>query len=133
MQNIINEFIKPELLIIIPVLYIIGEFLKTKCNIIKNCYIPLILVLISTALSTLWVLSISTITTYQGLFASLFTSITQGVLIAGATVLSYEIIKNTKSFKTLTPDIEQNNQPINIEIDKKPLSIPIEEKKETTI
>lgn len=128
MQNIINEFIKPELLILIPVLYIIGEFLKTKCNIIKNCYIPLTLVLISTALSTLWILSISTITTYQGLFASLFTSITQGVLIAGATVLSYEIIKNTKASKILSSDIDKDSQPINIEIDKTPISIPIEER-----
>ncbi len=129
MQNIINEFIKPELLVLIPVLYIMGIFLKTKCNIIKICHIPLVLVIISTALSTLWVLSISTITTYQGLFSSLFISITQGVLIAGATVLSYEIIKNTKSTKSLPPDTEQNNQPINIEIDKTPISIPIEEKK----
>ena len=49
-----KEYIKPELIILIPVLYVIGAGIK-KCKRISDNCIPLILGIIGTILSALWV------------------------------------------------------------------------------
>jgi hypothetical protein len=48
-----NQLIKPELLVLVPALNIIGRRLKHKCGVDKH--IPLILMLVSVVLSCLWV------------------------------------------------------------------------------
>ena len=53
----VMNFIKPELLILVPVLYVIGMGIK-KSKISDN-YIPLILGVVSVFLSTLWVIATS--------------------------------------------------------------------------
>lgn len=87
-----QEFIKPELLILIPVLYFIGTGIK-KIKKIPDSYIPMVLGVVGVVLSSLWVLSTSEITSYKETFIALFTSITQGILLAGASVYSNQIIK----------------------------------------
>ena len=79
-----QEYIKSELLVLVPVLYIIGLGLKKSK--IKDKWIPLILGISSVALSAAWVIATSQITNMQGVVAALFTAVTQGVLAAGASV-----------------------------------------------
>lgn len=83
----INDYIKPELLILVPVLYIIGEIIKNTEK-IKDNYIPAILGAAGIALAFLYV------TATEG-FALIgaFTAITQGVLVAGAAVYADQIVK----------------------------------------
>jgi len=52
--ELIKNFIKPELLILIPVLYFIGVAIKNT-TLIKDKFIPLILGLIGIILSSLWI------------------------------------------------------------------------------
>lgn len=84
-----HDYIKAELLILIPVLYFIGIALK-KSN-LSDKYIPLILGGVSIMLSTVWVISTSQISTLCEAFSALFTAITQGVLTAGASVYSNQL------------------------------------------
>ena len=79
-----QDYIKTELLILIPVLYLIGAGLK-KSQLLDR-WIPVTLGVISIILCTAWVLSTEYISTLQHLTAALFTSVTQGILIAGASV-----------------------------------------------
>ena len=79
-----QDYIKTELLILIPVLYFIGMGLKKSP--LPDKWIPVVLGLVSIALCTVWVCSTKYISTLQHLAAALFTSVTQGVLIAGASV-----------------------------------------------
>lgn len=88
MQEVIN-FIKPELLILIPVLYFTGLGIK-KSN-VPDENIPLLLGIISILLSTLWVLSTSEMVNWQDIVSAVFVSITQGVLVAGATVYASQL------------------------------------------
>ena len=88
LEEIIN-FIKPELLILIPVLYFTGFGIK-KSN-VPDENIPLLLGIISILLSTLWVLSTSEIGNWQDVVSAVFVSITQGVLVAGATVYASQL------------------------------------------
>lgn len=79
-----QEYIKSELLILVPVLYIIGLALKKSK--VKDKWIPLALGITSIALSAIWVIATSEITNIQNTAAALFTAITQGILAAGASV-----------------------------------------------
>ena len=88
-----NEYIKPEMLVLVPVLYLIGAAIK-KSN-IADKFIPWILGGVSVALSALWVFAASFPTTAEEAAMAIFTSITQGVLIAGASVYANQLVKQT--------------------------------------
>lgn len=92
-MNII-DFVKPELLILIPVLYFIGvAFKKSKS---KDKYIPFILGAIGIVLAVIWVMATSSIVTTQDVFMAIFVAITQGVLCAGLTVYFNQLFKQAK-------------------------------------
>lgn len=90
----IMNFIKPELLILVPVLYIVGLGIK-KSN-VQDKYIPLILGVVSIFLSTLWVISTSDIKNWQDAVYAVFISITQGILTAGASVYVNQLYIQSK-------------------------------------
>lgn len=87
-----KEYIKPELIILIPVLYVIGAGIKRCKKISDNC-IPLILGIIGIILSALWVFASSEISGFKEVLIAIFTSVTQGVLVAAASVFSNQIYK----------------------------------------
>ena len=88
MEEIFN-FIKPELLVLVPVLYFIGLGIKKSSSPNKN--IPLFLGIISIFLSTLWVFSTSEINNWQDIANAAFVSITQGILAAGTAVYANQL------------------------------------------
>ena len=83
----IKDFIQVELLVLVPVLYIIGEAIK-KTKLIADKFIPIILGVVGIILSCLYVLA-----TCGFSAMSIFTAITQGVLVAGGSVYVNQIIK----------------------------------------
>ena len=84
-----QKYIKSELLVLVPVLYIIGLGLKKSK--LADKWIPLALGIIGVALSALWVAATSPITTGPEAAAALFTAVTQGVLAAGASVYASQL------------------------------------------
>ncbi len=76
----IMDYIMEGRLILIPVLYIIG-YIFSKTQLIKNKFIPLILLVIGIVLSLL--IGGNTI----------IDNIIQGILVTGATVLTNQVIK----------------------------------------
>lgn len=92
MFNMIKDFIKPELLILIPVLYIVGRGFK-KTSFIKDKFIPLLLGSISILLAGLYTFATSDVNGIKEITMAIFTAITQGILIAGASVYANQIYK----------------------------------------
>ncbi len=88
------EFIKPELLILIPVLYLIGMGLKKSK--LMDTLIPICLGIASVFLSAVWVIATSEISTLKDVALAIFTSVTQGVLIAGASVYINQLYVQSK-------------------------------------
>ena len=81
-----EQFIKPELLILVPVLYAIGVGLKkSKVN---DKYIPYILGASGILLAALYVCGTEAVTVM-----SVFTAITQGILCAAGSVYANQLIK----------------------------------------
>lgn len=90
----LNEFIKPELLILIPVLYIVGIGLKKSK--LSDTLIPLVLGGIAIVLSAAWVIATSDISTLKDVAYALFISVTQGILSAGASVYVNQLYVQSK-------------------------------------
>ena len=84
-----QEYIRTELLILIPVLYLIGIGLK-KSRLPDN-WIPVTLGVIAVLLSAVWVIAACDIGSYKELAAAFFTAVTQGILAAGASVYANQI------------------------------------------
>ena len=76
------NYISDNVLVLIPVIYIVGMFLKGLKG-VSDKYIPFVLMFVSIAFSIAML----------GLNVD---SIIQGILIAGATVLSNQLIKQSK-------------------------------------
>ena len=82
-----ENYIKAELLVLIPVLYALGLILKDS-TLIKNKYIPLVLTGVSLALSNLYVLGTGGLSA-----ANLFSGIVQGVLCVSCAVYADQLKK----------------------------------------
>lgn len=79
-----QDYIKTELLILIPVLYFIGVGLKKSK--LPDKWIPTVLGVFAIALSAVWVIATVKIDGMQEIASAIFTAVTQGVLVAGASV-----------------------------------------------
>lgn len=90
----LKEFIKSELLILIPVLYVVGIGLKKSK--LSDTLIPLILGGIAIVLSAAWVIATSDISTLKDVAYALFISVTQGILSAGASVYVNQLYVQSK-------------------------------------
>lgn len=93
MYEMIKEFIKPELFVMIPVLYLLGMALKKSS--VTDKYIPLVLGIVSIVLSLLFILTTSDINGWKDVLMSIFVGITQGVLCVGASVYANQLVKQS--------------------------------------
>lgn len=94
MYEMLKEFIKPELLVLIPVLYLFGVALKKSQ--VADKHIPMLLGVVSVILSFLFIVATSTINGWQEALMSVFSGLTQGVLCAGASVYANQIVKQSE-------------------------------------
>lgn len=92
MFEMLKEYIYPELLVLIPVLYFIGWCIK-KCEKIDNKYIPMLLGVAGILLCTIYMLSITTTITFNAIFSTIFAAIVQGMLCAAAAVFVNQLKK----------------------------------------
>lgn len=97
MEQIMN-YIRPELLVLIPVLYFIGVAMKQSKR-VKDNWIPAILGAVGVLLCILYVLATSTISSYQAALMAVFVALTQGILCAGCSVYVNQVIKQGKEGK----------------------------------
>lgn len=89
MENF-TEYIKPELLVLVAVLYVVGLMIKQTQK-IKDKYIPAVLGVAGVLLSFLYVVATEGFT-----LIGVFTGITQGILVAGCAVYVNQLIKQSK-------------------------------------
>lgn len=85
------QYIRPELMVLIPFLLVFGWMLK-QASFIKDGLIPLILGATGVVLAICYVAGDSEVFNTTGWF----TAITQGVLCAGAAVYGHQLVKQIK-------------------------------------
>lgn len=91
MDQIMN-YIKPELVVVAIVLYFIGMWLK-QAVFIKDKYIPLVLGIVGIFVCGIWVMATASFATAQDIALAVFTSIIQGILVAGLSTYVNQIFK----------------------------------------
>ena len=93
MYELIQQYLKPELLVLIPVLYFIGMAIK-KSSISDN-FIPVLLGSFGILLSVIYLIAMVDVNTYKDVAIMIFTGITQGILLAGGSVYVNQVIKQS--------------------------------------
>ena len=112
---LINKYVRSELFVLLPVLYILGKFLiAEKLNPNK---VNIILLIISVLLSGLYLFSTLSIPNWKGVLFAIFTSFVQGILLTGGIVFCNGILqltpkKNCESKDSYVED-ENNNKKFN--------------------
>ena len=91
MYDMLKELIKPELIVLIPVLYLVGVALKKSA--VQDKHIPWLLGVCGIVLSTVYLAATAGVTGWQGGMMLVFSGITQGVLTAGASVYVNQVVK----------------------------------------
>ena len=94
-MEILKQFIRPELFILIPVLYFIGRILKDT-TVIKDKLIPIVLGVVAIVLAVVYVLATTEIGTYRDALMAIFLALSQGTLCAGCAVYVHEIFAQLK-------------------------------------
>ena len=84
-----GEYIRSELLLLIPVLNIVGAVLKKSR--LPDRWIPLLLGGLGILLSAVRVLSKTSVRTAQETAGAVFTAVTKGILLAGASVYVHQL------------------------------------------
>ena len=90
-MEVVLNYVKPELVVVAIVLYFIGQALK-KSN-APDKYIPLILGAVGILLAMLYVIATSQLNQLQDILMAVFTSIVQGILLAGLSTYVNQIWK----------------------------------------
>ena len=93
-MEIIKELIRPELLVLIPVLYFIGIGIKKSAT-IADKLIPVLLGVVGIALATIYVAATTPPASGADFLNTAFAGVTQGVLCAGCSVYVNQIVKQT--------------------------------------
>ena len=88
------ELIRPEMLTLIPVLYLIGVALK-RAEVSENKYIPLGLGLLGALLGAAWLLVFRD--AEYNILQSLLMGAVQGILCAGCSVYANQLYKQLKT------------------------------------
>lgn len=91
-MSAVNQYINPNLLILVPVLYIIGMAIRSSLN-IDNKHIPLILGIISVVLCLFSLFATTEVAGVTDVFNLIFAGVTQGILVAGTSVYANQLYK----------------------------------------
>ena len=91
MYEMFEEFIMPEVIALIPVLYLIGTAIKSSN--ISDKHIPWMLGAISVVLCLLFIVATSEINGWKETLMAIYSGVTQGILCAGASVYANQIVK----------------------------------------
>ena len=109
MYDMLKEFIKPEFLVLVPVLYMLG--MAAKRSNVRDKMIPWIVGGTGIALCLVYLLATVEIKNYQDGFMLVFSALTQGVLIAGASVYVNQLIKQTVKQEEEGEDVQGKADP----------------------
>lgn len=93
--QVIQNYIKPELLVVAIVLYFIGMGIKNTEK-INDKYIPIILGVFGVIISAIYIVATSIFNGYQSVLMAIFTAIVQGIMVAGLSVYANQLIKQTQ-------------------------------------
>ena len=104
-----KEFVKPELLLLVPVLYALGVFIKNSK--VLDWKIPFILGGVGIGLSIIYLFSVSDLGNAQAIATLIFTAITQGVLVTATAVFGNQLVQQATAGRHEDEEARMNVDP----------------------
>ena len=95
MLEILKQFIFPELLVMVPALYVLGYAFKCAQP-VPDKYIPALLGAVGVVIAAVYMLSITNVAGVQAVANMIFAAVVQGLLCAGGAVFANQLIKQPK-------------------------------------
>ena len=92
MMQALQEYIKPELLVLVPLMFGLGAALKADKR-FPSANIPYTLAVAGMALAALYGAATAQLDGWQSVALAVFTAIVQGVIAAGCSVYVNQIVK----------------------------------------
>ncbi len=92
MMEEILRYVKPELIVVALVLYLLGQGIK-QSQTMKDKYIPLINGAAGIILCGIYIFAVSETDTLQKAAMAVFSAMTQGILVAGLSTYINQLIK----------------------------------------
>jgi hypothetical protein len=92
------NLINPELLVLVPVLYAVGAYIKSGLKSVNNKHIPLILGVLGIGLSAFYVLGVNG-NEYENLYLAIWTIVIQGILCAATAVYGNQVWRQYRGEK----------------------------------
>lgn len=89
------NYVKPELLVLIPVLVFLGCVAK-RSAVIKDKFIPALLAAAGVLLAGLYIMATTTLAAPQDVAQAVFTALMQGLLCAAGAVYADQCVKQSK-------------------------------------
>lgn len=93
MYELLKEFVRPELLVLVPVLYLVGMALKKSA--VADKLIPWVLGCAGVVLSLVYVAATCEASGWRDVMMGVFTAVVQGILCAGASVYVNQVVKQS--------------------------------------
>lgn len=94
-MDLFAEYVKPELLVLAVVLYLIGIAMK-KSRWVQDRYIPIFLGGTGIFLAGIWIFASCSVRTAREAALAVFTAIVQGILVAGLSTYVNQTVKQLK-------------------------------------
>lgn len=94
MEQVMN-YIKPELVVVAAVLYFVGFAMK-KSEAVKDKHIPILNGLAGIAICALYIFATCACDSAQSAAMAMFTAITQGILVAGLSTYTDQLLKQAR-------------------------------------
>ena len=91
MYELLQDMVKPELLVLVPVLYLLGYAVKRSA--VADKWIPWLLGAAGVVMSGIYVFATTVLVGWQEALLAVFTAVVQGVLCAGASVYVNQMVK----------------------------------------
>ena len=83
---LLNQYVRSELLVVVPVLYVIAKMLNSSN--VPNTKIPPILLVISIVLAGLYTFAVMPVDSLHKVLMATFSTLIQGILLSGSAVFS---------------------------------------------
>lgn len=108
--EILVQYIRPELLILVPILFLIGKAIKST-KYIRDEFIPFILGILSIMLTAIYILSISAVPKdYQEILGVIFDILIQGICCAAASVYFHQMVKQRNNLVEENKSTDEGSQ-----------------------
>lgn len=83
---LLNQYVRSELLVVVPVLYILAKILSSSK--VPNRKIPPILLIVSVTLAGIYTFAVMPVDNLKTILMAVFSTLIQGILLSGSAVFS---------------------------------------------